>query len=83
MYEIYRLSTMNEGNGMDKEAAIKRMIGAAVFLSLVACSGEENSDASDPSGVIPRHQLDALDRAKNTEALIMDADKRRQEQLAE
>jgi hypothetical protein len=49
MYEIYRLSTMNEGNGMDKEAAIKRMIGAAVFLSLVACSGEENSDASDPS----------------------------------
>ena len=64
---------------MDKEAAIKRMIGAAVFLSLVACSGEENSDASTPSGVIPRHQLDAL----NTEALIMDADKRRQEQLAE
>ena len=68
---------------MDKEAAIKLIIGAAVFLSLVACSGEKKSDASKPSGVIPQHQLDALDRAKNTEALLMDADKRRQEQLAE
>ena len=68
---------------MDKEAAIKRMIGAAVLLSLVACSGGKNSDASKPLGVIPQHQLEALDRAKNTEALIMHADKRRQEQLAE
>ena len=45
---------------MDKEAAIKLIIGAAVFLSLVACSGEKKSDASKPSGVIPQHQLDAL-----------------------
>ncbi len=68
---------------MSKEASIKLFTWAVVLSSLVACSGEHDSDESKPSGVIPQYQLDALDRAKNTEALILEADKKRREQLGQ
>ncbi|MEH6556150.1 MAG: hypothetical protein V7459_12515 [Oceanicoccus sp.] len=66
---------------MSKGVSIKLITWVVVLLSLLACSSENNSDDSKPLGVIPQHQLDTLDRAKNTEALILDADKKRREQL--
>lgn len=54
-----------------------------VLLSLSACSVDNTDEKTRPAGVIPQHQLDALERAKNTEALIQEADKKRLEALEE
>jgi hypothetical protein len=67
---------------MSKSIAITLVSWVVVSLSLQACSGD-NSDESKPVGVIPQYQLDTLERAKDTEAIILDADKKRLEQLGE
>lgn len=68
---------------MSKDNSIKLVSWVIVLLSLQACSSDNNSDEPKPPGVIPQYQLDTLERAKNTEALILDADKKRREQLRE
>ncbi|GEM_PF-1616405 len=59
-------------------AISKTILLSALLVSLVACS-ERDSDASadavkaeleKPSGVIPAHQLKAMERAKDVEGLL-------------
>jgi len=59
-------------------AISKTILLSALLISLVACS-ERDSDASagdvkveaeKPSGVIPAHQLKAMERAKDVEGLL-------------
>lgn len=68
---------------MSKDHSVKLVSWVIVLLLLQACSSDNSGDESKPSGVIPQYQLDTLDRAKDTEALILDADKKRQEQLGD
>jgi hypothetical protein len=68
---------------MNKHIVIKFVSWVVVLLSLQACSGDNKSEESKPAGVIPQYQLDTLEQAKDTEAIILDADKKRLEQLGE
>ena len=58
-----------------------RVFTFATLLALTAaCS--DSSDAPS-SGAIPQHQIDALERAKNTEAMLMEAEQKRRQQMVE
>ncbi len=46
---------------------------------LLGCS----SDDKDPPGAIPEHQLQALEKAKNTEKLLQDAEEERRKEMEE
>lgn len=46
---------------------MRHLLIAAVFLSLIACSSDKKEEAT---GVIPEHQLQALEKAKQTEDLL-------------
>ena len=52
-------------------------------FGLVACGGENSGDNSSgsPSGVIPEAQLEALDRAKEVEVMIIESDQNRRQQI--
>ena len=55
---------------------------SAVFL--LACSTDDvSTEAKKPAGVIPQHQLKTLQRAEATEDLLLEADKKRQQQLSQ
>jgi len=64
--------------GVTKMAISKAILLSALVVSLVACSerdsdasaGAANAEAEKPSGVIPEHQLKALERAKEVEGLL-------------
>jgi len=54
-------------------------------LFLSACGGDEGqSETAAPAqsgGVIPQHQLDAMQKAQNLEEVLKDADAQRREQV--
>jgi hypothetical protein len=52
-------------------------------FGVVACGGDtsEHNSSSKPSGVIPEAQLEALDRAKEVEAMMIEADQQRRQQI--
>lgn len=59
-----------------------------ISLLAAACSQRDapvNSKSGDDSGsgVIPAHQLKTLQRAKDTEAMLLEKDRQRQQQLHE
>ncbi len=49
------------------------------LISLIACSADNKN--TEQQGVIPQHQLQALEKAKATENLLQDADTERRQQL--
>jgi len=60
-------------------------IVSVLFLS--ACGGDsteqpaEKTPAAKNGGVIPQHQLDAMQKAKDVGGVLQDADEKRREQL--
>ena len=60
---------------------------------LFACSGGEQPEEQQESvevaekksggGVIPKYQMDALNRAKDVEAMLLETDEKRRKQLEE
>ena len=58
---------------------MRALILLVCFALLSACS----SDSSDEEvkGVIPQHQLDAMEKARNVEGLIKQADLERREEM--
>ncbi len=55
---------------------------ATLLLVTVACSDKKANDSAEkkPEGVIPQAQLDALNKAKNVENVIMQDAERQREQ---
>ena len=57
----------------------------AIGLLLSACGGDEaQREAAAPAqsgGVIPQHQLDAMNKAENVEDMLKNADAQRREQV--
>lgn len=56
---------------------------SAVFLFVAACHKDKTlpePKAEEPAGVIPQAQLDALNKAKNVENVIMQDAQRQREQ---
>ncbi|UTA47134.1 hypothetical protein L1F30_13305 [Simiduia sp. 21SJ11W-1] len=45
--------------------------------AITACDSKPPQDDTQPDGVIPQHQLDALEKSKNVENLLKEADKKR------
>ncbi len=56
-------------------AAGRIILGVLAVVMLAGCGGD--SDAEKPQGVIPEHQLNALEKAENVENLLEEADKAR------
>jgi len=64
--------------GVTKMVILKAMLLSTLVISLVACSehdsgassGAANVETEKPSGVIPAHQLKAMERAKEVEGLL-------------
>ena len=50
----------------------------ALALLSSACSNENNSE---PKSAIPKHQLEALEKAKGTEQLLLDAETNRRKEI--
>lgn len=60
-----------------------RLACAVTTLVLfAACSDKKSVESAEqkPAGVIPQAQLDALNKAKNVEGTLMQADQRQREQ---
>jgi hypothetical protein len=54
----------------------KVFLAAALLLSLIACGAKE-----EPTGVIPQGHLDAMDKAKDVENVLQDAQKQQLEDI--
>ncbi len=54
----------------------KVSLAAALLLSLIACGAKE-----EPTGVIPQGHLDAMDKAKDVENVLLDAQKKQLEDI--
>jgi len=54
---------------------VNYMSAAIVCGLLLGCGSDES--AEKPGGVIPQHQLDALEKAKGVEAMMLEADEER------
>ena len=56
---------------------------ASVVVVLAACGASDSGDKADSGngGVIPQHQLDAMQKAKNMEDVLKQAEERRLEQM--
>lgn len=63
---------------------IRVMLAAGLFLIVTACHKDktlpEPKAEEQPAGVIPKVQLDALNKAKAVEGTIMQVDQQRREQ---
>ena len=55
----------------------------ACVLLLTACGASDPGDKEAPGdgGVIPQHQLDAMEKAKNVEDMLMQSEQQRREQV--
>lgn len=61
---------------------IKTTVLVALVVSVAACGEDSKTEQQEkPSGVVPKHQINTLKRAKGAEDLILDADKKRQQLL--
>jgi hypothetical protein len=54
------------------------LLSLSLVFALVACGGPDDQEAT---GAIPEHQLDAMDRAKDVEATLRQAEEQRREEL--
>lgn len=52
-----------------------------MFASLFTLGCSPDTTTSEKAGVIPEHQLKALEQAKQTDDLLKEAEKQRQKQL--
>jgi hypothetical protein len=57
-------------------ASLTKFSIAALLLSVIACGAKE-----EPTGVIPQGHLDALDKSKNVENMLQDANKKQLESI--
>ncbi len=59
---------------------IKLSLVVVLALTILssACS---NENKAEPKGVIPEHQLKALEKAKNTEQLLLEAEANRRKEI--
>jgi hypothetical protein len=57
--------------------ALTAMSITLLLAGLTACGGEQEPNKVE--GVIPAHQLQALEKAKNVEDMLKEADKARRE----
>ena len=67
-----------KGNFSGGQIMRKTMLPWCILIStvlLVACGGDRA--AEDPEGVVPEHQLKALDKAENVDNVLEEADKAR------
>ncbi len=55
---------------------------AAIICGLLLACGSDES-AEESGGVIPQHQLDALEKAKGVEAMMQEADDQRRKEMEE
>ncbi len=65
-----------------------RLVVVGLFISiLIACGSDSNSekgtDSGKKQGAIPKHQMKALDDAKNTEKLLLESEQKRKKQMEE
>jgi hypothetical protein len=63
---------------------MKYLIAIIVFGSLSACGGDKSTSTTEddtPKGVIPEHQLQALEKAKNVEDVLRESEQQRREEL--
>ena len=78
---------------MTIKALISFGLVGIISVFLLACSGSDKPEEETPAskvpdkqtgtGVIPKHQMDALNRAKNTESMLLEADEKRRKKLEE
>lgn len=52
------------------------LLALAATTLLAACAAEE-----EPTGVIPQHQLDAMKKAEDVEAMMQNAEQERRDQM--
>ena len=75
---------------------ILRLVVVGLFISiLIACGSESGNNSSSGSnsekgndtekkqGAIPEHQLKALDKAKNTENILLESEQKRKKEMEE
>jgi hypothetical protein len=57
-------------------------VGAMVFF-LAACGASDSEDktSSGEGGVIPQHQLNSMQKAKNVEDMLKQSEEQRREQI--
>jgi hypothetical protein len=63
-----------------EELFVKTLVcytGLVTCLLLAGCAKPD----PEPEGVIPQHQLDALNKAQATEQVLLDAEQRRREEM--
>ena len=60
-----------------------RLISVFACVLLVACGASDsgNKEASGDGGIIPQHQKDAMEKAKNVEDMLKQAEQQGREQL--
>lgn len=63
---------------------MKYLIAIFLFGSLSACGGDKSTSTTEddaPTGVIPEHQLQALEKAKNVENVLRESEQQRRQEL--
>jgi hypothetical protein len=50
---------------------------------LTACGSDSGNDSGKKQGAIPEHQLNALDKAKNTENVLLESEQKRKKEMEE
>ena len=60
-----------------------RLISVFACVLLVGCGASDsgNKEASGDGGVIPQHQLDAMEKANNVEDMLKQSEQQRAEQM--
>ena len=61
---------------------IGNSVVVAVFCGLMVGCGS-GDEGEEPQGAIPEHQLKALDKAKGTEQMLLDAEEKRKKEMEE
>ena len=78
---------INNRHSLTARVSLYGVIIVSIFLGACSNSEEEAAPASTPkeqssgTGVIPKHQIDTLNRAKAVDAQALDADEKRRKQL--
>ncbi len=63
---------------------ILSMVCVGVLVSLLAaCGSKSEENVAEPTGVIPKAQLDGLEKAKGVEQALLDAEESNKKTMAE
>ena len=60
---------------------VKPVVAAVFCCVLIGCGS--GGDGEEPQGAIPQHQLKALDKAKGAEQMMLEAEEKRQKEMAD